>query len=110
MTDCLSSALKASGSFLFSPSFIYGKQPEQQLGDGNLQVNQLLVRSRSDSLYPTICKLILIYSADFPIGNSPFIDLFLGDSPTLKIIKSFLQEKYFNQVEGCLQCNLICVG
>lgn len=51
-------------------SVLYGKQAEQQLGDGNLQVNQLLVRSYCCALYPTICKLIFIYYANFPKGNS----------------------------------------
>lgn len=87
MTDCLSSTPKASGSshpYSTSPppnsSCIYGKQAEQQLGDGNLQVNQLLVRSRRSALYPFICKLIFIYYANFPIGNTRFIDYFFGIS------------------------------
>lgn len=85
MTDCLSSVPKASGSSLCAlPSLLYGKQPEQQLGDGNLQVNQLLVRSRRVALYHTICKLIFIYHANFPIGNSLAIDCCLVSFFTFK--------------------------
>ena len=85
MTDCLSSVPKASGSSLCAlPSLLYGKQPEQQLGDGNLQVNQLLVRSCRIALYHTICKLIFIYHANFPIGNNLAIDWYLVNFFTLK--------------------------
>lgn len=37
--------------------FFSSEQPEKQLGNGNLQVNQLFVRSHGNAPYPTICEL-----------------------------------------------------